>query len=125
MPFLLLLAGLLLGFVAASGFLFGQVFAGKYMVGACLAGLGGIGCAIAALRMAVEQSWSPTWVRMASAITLLGVALDAAQYYQSAAMAGNYYGWGLIAPFALCAAGVAWVSSARRRRGTEHAQEPT
>ena len=102
-PSLWFIAGLVLGFVALAGFLFAQWFAGHVSLPATLAGGAGLVLSAMALRMGAQDGWTPRHAPLVSALTLLGVALDAGQYYLYEAIPGKYYAWFLIGPFALAA----------------------
>lgn len=110
----LVISALFIGFVAATGFLFGQVFSGHFSVAATLAGVGGMFCAAFALRMSRNPIWASASVYLVCVVTLLGVALDAVNYYMHLATPGNYYAWTIIGPFAACIGALAYVTSRRR-----------
>jgi hypothetical protein len=113
----LFVSALFIGFVAASGFLFGQLFSGHFSVAATMAGVGGVFCAAFAFRMSRNASWASATVYWACAASLIGVVLDAANYYKHLATPGNDHAWHIIGPFAACTVAVATVASQRRAAG--------
>jgi len=91
-------------FVAVSGFLFGQLFSGRFELAATLAGVFGL---IAAVPGPGKTNLVPTraWVVLAcSVLALVGVGLDAHDYYSREHSSGNYYAWFLIGPFCVAVA---------------------
>jgi predicted Co/Zn/Cd cation transporter (cation efflux family) len=104
-------------FMALVGFLFGQLFAGHFEVGATLAGVFGAAAAVLGVVNLVKSSAagpSSDTLRRATvgcALTaLLGVALDAANYYLYLNITGNYYAWFMIGPFCAALALIATLS---------------
>jgi hypothetical protein len=68
--------------------------------------------------MVNRARWAPIWVVRASAVTLLGVALDAGRYYYlNSDTPGNHYAWELVGPFVGCLAFVAYVARNKRASG--------
>lgn len=111
---MLIVCGLFIAFQAGVGFLFGQLFAGHFSVAATLTGVAGLASSVGAFILADKPGKAAPWIRWAPLLTLVGIALDVANYYMYLAIPGNYYPWFLVAPFAAC---VAWVGyTAQRRR---------
>jgi hypothetical protein len=108
-------AALLLAFVALGGFLFGQVFFGLFSLPSSIAGLGGLLTACGAFGLAGGAAWAPRLALWSGVVTVMGVVLDAGQYYLYAAIPGNYYAWAMVGPFAACAAFVSLVAARRRK----------
>ena len=90
-------------FVAAAGYLFGQVFFGRFTFVATLIGVSGVLAGV--LPQSTGQGGKHRFVRdltLAScAAGLVGVGLDAYQYYTTLHAPGNSYPWFLVGLFAL------------------------
>jgi hypothetical protein len=113
-PSLLFISAVFVTFVAAFGFLFGQAFSGHFSAAATIAGIAGLVCGAFAFKMASDRNWAPVGVYWACVFALVGVAMDAGNYYLHLATAGSYYAWDLIGPFAVCIVLFAYVASQRR-----------
>ncbi|MBK7365403.1 MAG: hypothetical protein IPI97_10550 [Nitrosomonas sp.] len=101
--------------VSFSGFLFGQLFFGQFSISASIAGIAGLICAFAGFGVtggAIKARPIALWSGL---LALIGVALDAADYYLNYAIPGNYYAWGLIGPYCGAALFVAYVSRSLMR----------
>ncbi len=99
---LLRLARAAVAFVAASGFLFGQLFFGVLEWHAMLAGCAGLLAVLASLRIDRGGRLVPLAAILACAAALVGVGIDAQDYYSRyRANSGSYYPWVLMAPFIL------------------------
>lgn len=86
-------------FVAASGFLFGQSFFGQFEFAATLTGVFGLIAAASGLgktSLAPMRAWI---ISVSSILALVGVGLDAHDYYSREHSSGSYYAWFLIGPF--------------------------
>lgn len=87
-------------FVAASGFLFGQLFFGQFEFAATLTGVFGLAAAIFGLgksNLSTTRAWIIT---LSSVLALVGVGLDAYDYYSREHWSGTYYAWILVGPYA-------------------------
>lgn len=104
-----------MAFQASAGFLFGQLFAGHFSVAATLTGVAGLASSLGAFMLAATPGQSIPWVRWSALLTLVGIALDIADYYMHLAIPGNYYPWFLVAPFAACAAWVGYIAGVDKR----------
>jgi hypothetical protein len=101
-------------FVAASGFLFGQLFFNTFDWPATIAGLSGLLAGALSGRAAAEVRRLAPLVVILCLAGLVGVALDAHDYYAHYDIAGNYYAWFMIGPFCCCLVVIAlWVSLSR------------
>jgi len=115
---ILILARMFVLFVSVSGFLIGQLFFGIFSISATITGVSGL--------LAGALSLLPTHYRLLRllvfifcVITLLGVGVDAVQYYVKDHMPGNYYGWSLMCPFIASLLLIAYssIASCRNSKG--------
>jgi hypothetical protein len=87
-------------FIAAAGFLFGQLYFASFEWPATVAGIFG------------RRSFAVITLCIAS---LIGVTVDAYQYYAHQDISGNYYAWILVGPYSVCLLLIIWkVGSGRR-----------
>ena len=110
MKFALFASACFIAFTAAFGFIFGQLVFNFFSLPKSIAGAAGLVSASASFAMSTGARWAPRWVVRASALTLLGIGLDAGDFYLHLDRYGNYYPWDLITPFAACLAFVAYVA---------------
>jgi hypothetical protein len=99
------------GFIGAV-FLLGQAFAGEFSLGGTLAGIGGI--VAAALAYRTTPAIFRTLLLAGCAVGVLGVALDAWEYFSVPQFPGGYYAWFITAPFVLALVYIAY------RAATQH-----
>lgn len=71
-------------------------------------------CASFALRMSRNPIWASASVYLVCVVALVGVAMDAVNYYMHLDISGNDYAWTIIGPFAACIVALAYVASKRR-----------
>ena len=88
--------------IAASGFLLGQLFFGTFSYPASMAGFFGLAGGILGGKFSSETRLRAQTVIACCFIALLGVGLDAIEYYRFLDCAGNYYAWPLIGPYGIC-----------------------
>ncbi|MEM8489067.1 MAG: hypothetical protein AAF564_26205 [Bacteroidota bacterium] len=86
-------------FLALAGFLFGQLFNGNFEWGATVAG--GSGFLVAVLASFRFQAIHNHRYIVAGlcVLSVSGVVLNAANYYENYNVPGSYYAWFLIGPF--------------------------
>lgn len=102
------------GFVAASGFLFGQLFNNSFSVGASQAGFAGVASAVMGHRRSKSGRIAAV---LASAVGLVGVALDVHRYDTWLNIRGSHYAWELIGPFAVGMLGLAVLNAIKAKAG--------
>ena len=83
-------------------FLFGQLFFGHFSLPATIAGTAGTFAAVAGFRLTAGSNHTGTFAFWCAMAGLVGVAMDAADYYINQNAPGNYYAWFLNGP--LCVA---------------------
>ncbi len=89
-------------FVAASGFLFGQLFFGRFEVLATTIGVSGIAAALLGLAKTKLKKNRALIILALSAISLIGIGLDATEYYRThSTNSGSYYPWILVDPYCI------------------------
>lgn len=89
-------------FLAAFGFFLGQLFFASFKVGATMAGAAGIVVGFMGAKLTQEGA-SGAWLVVGICVFgLVGVGIDAFEYYSKHNIPGNNFGWFLIAPY--CAA---------------------
>jgi hypothetical protein len=89
-------------FLAVFGFFFGQLFFASFKVGATMAGTAGIVVGFMGAKL-TQEGTSGAWLAVGiCALGLVGVGIDAFDYYTKHNIPGNDFGWFLIAPY--CAA---------------------
>lgn len=96
--------------IAPTGFLMGQLFFGHFSIAASLAGTAGLICAFAGFSVTGGAIKARSIAFWSSLFALMGVALDAADYYINYAIPGNYYAWGIMGPYCCAVIFVAYVS---------------
>jgi len=100
-------------FVAVAGFLFGQAFFGNFSLPATVAGTAGTLAAVAGFRLTAGRIQTGTFAFWCAIAGLVGVAMDAANYYINLNAPGNYYAWFLNGPFCVALLFIAY--TARKR----------
>ena len=86
-------------FVAISGFIFGQLFFGNFAIGATLAGIFGLLSGILSGKYALKTRLRSKTIITFCLISMVGVGLDAYNYYAHLNSSGNYYAWFMIGPY--------------------------
>jgi hypothetical protein len=89
-------------FLAVFGFFFGQLFFASFKVGATMAGLSGIVVGFMGAKLTLEGISGAVLVVGLCVLGLVGVGIDAFEYYTKHNIPANDFGWFLIAPY--CAA---------------------
>jgi hypothetical protein len=100
-------------FFGAIGFLFGQVFSGHFEVGATVAGVSGILAACLAQVRNGRSSRTKYLIVGCCTLGIVGVFLDAFNYYAKYDTPGNYYAWVLIGPYCAALICIGYVVSRR------------
>ncbi len=89
-------------FVAAAGFLFGQLFFNTFDWPATIAGVSGLLAGALSGRVGAEVRRLAPLIVILCLAGLVGVALDARDYYAHYDIPGNYYAWFMIGPYCCC-----------------------
>lgn len=95
-------------FVAAFGFILGQLFFNNFAWGATLAGVFGLISGAFSGRFSHKTRLRSGIIISCCVISLVGVSLDAYNYYSNLNSSGNYYAWFMIAPFCFALLVIIW-----------------
>ena len=85
--------------LAAFGFFFGQLFFASFKVGATMAGVAGIVVGFMVAKLTQEGISGAGLVVGICVLGLVGVGIEAFEYYTKHNVPGNDFGWLLIAPY--------------------------
>ena len=97
-------------FIALSGFIFSQLYFNSFSIGYTLAAIFGILAAVLAGKPINAFNIKAHLVAIFSFLSIIGISIEAYNYYMFTSIPGNSFGWHLIAPYIICLLLISWTT---------------